>query len=112
VTPSRPSKVQTVDAELSIVIDVDGASHTLFPNLLTGQDTRAVREQTGMSLRRLIECAQDDPDIDVLAALVWIARCQAGETVDVDHVAAQINYQTKFDINQALSAVPGDHPSS
>jgi hypothetical protein len=112
VTATRPARATAADAELSIVIDSDGVSHTLFPNLLTGQDTRAIREQTGMSLRRLIEYAQDDPDIDVLAALVWIARCQAGETVDLAHVAAQINYQTKFDINQAASAVPGDHPSS
>jgi hypothetical protein len=106
-----PGRIHSPGAnELSVKITIDGDAYTLYPNLLTADGVRAVREQTGSSVRKLITMAEDDPDIDIIAALVWVARCQAGDDVDFATVAAAISYETKLDIEELETEMDADHP--
>lgn len=106
-----PGRVHDAGAdEATVTLSLDGVQHVLYPNLLTAQDLGAVRGQVGMSLRKLIECAQDDPDLDIIAALIWVARCQGGESVTFDEVAAGITYQSKLDVAESSEPVSADHP--
>lgn len=108
-----PGRVSSAGAdEHSIVFQIDGADFTLYPNLVDSAGARAVREQTGMSYRKVLANLEDDPDIDLVAVLVWVARCQAGEKINFDEVAAGIDYTSKIDVQTAEQPVGDDHPLS
>lgn len=112
-TAPTPGRVNASGPDtFSITVIVDGVRHTLYPDLITGADAAAVREQCGYSVRKLVTLAQDDPDIDILAKLVWIARCQAGDRCDLAEVAAAISYRSDIDVDAGETAIPDDHPSS
>lgn len=86
-----------------VAISVDGVTYTLRVDELSALDTRALRSETGHSLRKVLVAAQEDPDIDVIAALVWLARRQKGETVSFELVAEGIGYSSTIE-----SAEPED----
>lgn len=85
--------------QASFTVHVDDVRYTLHPSRLGPADALACREQIGMSLRKIMEQAQADPDIDVLAAIVWLARRQAGER-NLKFAAAceKISYNSKIDV--------------
>lgn len=89
---------------------IDGGDFTLYPNLVDSAGARAVREQTGMSYRKVLANLEDDPDIDLVAVLVWVARCQAGEKINFDEVAASIDYNSKIDVQTSDAPLEVDHP--
>jgi hypothetical protein len=107
-TPGRVGSSGT--DELTITITVDGDPVVVYPNLLTAKDIAAIRAQSGMSVRKLVELAQEDPDVDVIAALVWIGRCQAGEQASLSEVSQGITYQSKLDLDSSNAPVGVDHP--
>lgn len=95
--PPRPTPKATADS--SIIITVDGTAYELRPNEINALDSQACRRETGMSVRALLATAQDDPDIDTIAALVWLARRQAGEpSLAFETIAATISYGSSFDL--------------
>ena len=93
--------------ETVVNVYVDGVRHTLRPSQLGPLDALACREQVGMSLRKIMQHAQDDPDIDGLAAIVWLARRQAGERkLLFADVATAISYDSQID--DGSDDTPGD----
>lgn len=59
-----------------------------------------LRRATGYSVEGLLQSARagGGADIDVVAALVWLARVQAGEdNLTFEQVAQKITYATKLD---------------
>ncbi len=83
----------------ALTIDVNGKRYTMRTSEMTARDSALLRKQTGMSARLLLAAAAKDPDLDVVAAIVWLARRQAGEAdVTFDEVAAEIGYD--LDIQQ------------
>ena len=96
--PPRPQPKQ--DAETVITIVVDGATYALRTNELSALDTQALRRETGQSVRALLQMAQDDPDLDVIAGLVWLARRQAGDAVAWADVAATISYAAELNLGE------------
>jgi hypothetical protein len=110
-TAPTPGRVSDAGPdELSVMITLDGTKHAVYPNLLTAKDIAAVRAQAGMSVRKLVELAGDDPDIDVIAALVWVARCQAGEKVSLSDVSDGITYESKLEVAEQEAPLDDDHP--
>lgn len=95
--PPRPTKKKSAD-EFVIVVIADGKRYALRPNEIPAVDSAACRRATGMSARGLLEASRTDPDIDTMAALIWLARRQAGEPyLAFEDVAASITYETTFD---------------
>jgi hypothetical protein len=86
-----------MDERPHITVSVDGVKYSLFPQELSARDTTDVRRATGMSFRFLMEAAGKDPDLDVVAAVVWLARRQAGESVTFDEVANAIGYDANIE---------------
>jgi hypothetical protein len=57
---------------------IDGVRYTLRPGQITGEDFRLFRSDTGQPLQ-IFDAATSTMGIDTLAAMIWIARRQAGE---------------------------------
>lgn len=57
---------------------IEGIRYTLRPGQITGEDFRAYRKVTGQNLP-IFTATETEVGLDVLAAMVWIARRQAGE---------------------------------
>lgn len=81
------------DAE--ITIRLDGSAYTLRAGEVNALDASMLRRATGLSVQGLFSAAATDPDIDVIAAVVWMARRQAGETTLMyETVARQVTYDS------------------
>lgn len=83
----------------ALVFTVDGKRHELNLEEITGRDAKEFRTTTGTAFRRAVTMfvtAPDDVDIDIIAGIIWLARRQAGETVDYDAVLESVNYGTDF----------------
>lgn len=83
--------------DVAITITVDGVSSVFRPSEVSALHAGELRKATGMSLSGVLTAATADPDLDVLAALVWLARRQAGEAVTYAEVAGGITYGSKIE---------------
>lgn len=104
---------QDAALDLGLTLTLDGEDYTIRTGDLTALDARELRRQVGMSLPQLIAGALSDAtDIDILAAIIWLARFVNGErTVTYEDVAGEIGYDVldKFDVKQVNS--PEDESS-
>lgn len=76
---------------------LDGVKYPFRLAEVTARDSGALRKACGISLRAAVAALKDDPDIDIIAALVWLSRRQNGEpNVSYDEVAEAIGYDTEF----------------
>lgn len=80
-----------------IRITLDGVAYTVHIGEVSALDSAALRRATGMSMAGLLKAIGPDPDIDIVAALVWLARRQDGETgLSYEEVAAAITYESEM----------------
>lgn len=110
-TPARPKLARKVtpkdeanrDAALNegIKLTLDGESFVLRVGDITPALAREIRKETGRSFNRLMADVTEDPDIDVIAEAIWVARRIAGDNVRLDDIA--VSYELilgdKFDIS-------------
>lgn len=82
-----------------VVLKVDGVEYVFRPQEATATFVGELRRATGMSLSALLRAAGTDPDLDVLAALVWGARRQRGENVDYSEVADALGYGNDYEFS-------------
>lgn len=81
-------------------VTLDGEDHYLRMGEVTAIDTGELRRQTGFGLRHLGYALLADPDIDIVAAVVWLCRRQAGErALALETVAGAITYDTEIAID-------------
>lgn len=108
-TPSRPplarkhtprTKKKADDAmNVGLTISVDGVEYTVRQGDMSSMDTMALRRETGFSFMGLLRAFQSDPDIDLVAALVWLARRIDGEALlSYADVASEIGYDVDLDV--------------
>jgi hypothetical protein len=61
-----------------------------------------LRRETGFSFRGLMQAAAKDPDVDIIAALVWLARRIDGERLlSYEDVASEIGYDVDVELVEA-----------
>lgn len=72
--------------EQGLRITIDGEAYEVRLGDVTSTVTRELRRATGMSFNQVINLVQTDPDSDVIAAFIWIARRLNGEQIEVDDV--------------------------
>jgi hypothetical protein len=105
--PDQPAP-SIADAELAI--SVNGTVHHFRLADATAIDARDCRRATGLGLPSLLASAAENPDIDIVAAIVWLARRQAGDrAVTFERVAKDIGYDA--DISVADDEGDDDSPS-
>jgi hypothetical protein len=106
-------QVANEDAALDagLKITVDGTVYVIRLGDLPGTLVGEFRRQVGMSVRAAFELCANDPDLDVLAGMVWLGRRQAGEAVSYAEVASAITYGSALDVEEPAAEEPeGEAP--
>lgn len=97
--------------EMHIRVKLEDTVYDFYPMRLTPLDVSAMRRETGFTMPKLFEAVQAEPDIDVLAVLVWLARRTAGERMlKFETVANTITYESQFDFIEDEDATGTDLP--
>lgn len=95
----KSKKARQDELDMGVSVNVDGTVYTVTQGEMTSQLVMHLRRETGYSFRGLLVAAAKDPDIDVVAALVWLARRQSGELLlSFDEVAEDIGYDSDIDL--------------
>lgn len=99
-TKSEAKREDGLNQGLSI--SVDGRKYTVRAGDITGLDSAALRRETGMSFMGLMKAMQTDPDVDLIAALMWLSRRIEGEKLlTYEEVAAEVGYDVDIDLADA-----------
>ena len=108
-TTRSSEKARKDELDLGVSVIVDGTTYTVRQGDLTSMDTMNLRRETGFSFRGLMMAAAKDPDIDIIAALVWLSRRIDGELMlSYEDVARDIGYDV--DVELAEAAPEDDRP--
>ena len=87
------------ELDQGLTVSVDGKQYSVRAGDLTSMDTMALRRETGFSFIGLMRAVQTDPDIDLIAALVWLSRRIDGERMlSYESVASEIDYDVEVDV--------------
>lgn len=93
-----PRKPDQEEGTGRIVIKVDGVEYPLRVDEITAADAGALRQSTGLSVRAVTQAAEVDPDIDIIAALVFLSRRQNGaKSLAYAAVADAISYRSTIE---------------
>ena len=99
VTPRDRQRKHSELAGPSLAITVDGVTYAIREGDLSASDVSALRREIGMSFRAVLKAATTDPDIDVIAAIVWLARRAEGENLlSFSEVADEIGYDVDVQV--------------
>ena len=106
LAPKPGASRRARSAPADVTIKVDGSEYPVWLSELSALDSAALRAETGFSVRAVLAAASDDPDLDVVAAIVWLSRRQAGDPVSFAEVAAGIGYDAEFDTVTSVEESP------
>lgn len=96
-TKEQKAKQQALDEGLAI--GVNGARYEVRFGDLTAMDVSALRRETGYSWQGLLTAANEQPDIDVVAVIVWLHRRLAGEKLlPFEAVANELDYSMDVEL--------------
>lgn len=79
-------------------IELDGRTYVVRESDISPHDIRALRSETGFSWAGLGRELQKDPDLDLIAALIWLARRIEGDEVDYDTLLDELSYDSDMKI--------------
>jgi hypothetical protein len=109
-TAPRPGVGRRKDAEqVKMVVNLDDETYVLHPAEVNAKQSGMLRRQAGMTLGGLMDAANEDPDLDVVAMLVWLARLQRGDEVTYDEVAEAITFESDIALGDDA---PAEDPHS
>lgn len=94
------------NGEDAVVITVNGDRYPLRFSALSIKDVRECRKTTGMSPQGVVRALNDDPDIDLIATMMWLSLRQQGEPVTYDEVCSGLDYSAELEVETKLK--PGD----
>lgn len=90
-------------------IDWNGRTYIVRESDLTGRDIAALRRETGFAgWLGLTAETQRGFDLDVLAALIWLARRADGETVTYESVLDEMSYDAELQIGVENKRTPAE----
>lgn len=96
---ARAKQRTVADRGPGVTIMVDGRTYSVFAKDLSALDTAALRRELGLSFRGLLEAGNTDPDIDLLAGVMWLSRRVAGESsLTYAEVASAFTYDTEVEL--------------
>lgn len=94
-TAPRPGASSRAEAEQATAsFKVNGETYTFRFNDITAKLVSECRKTTGFTPVQLFSAVSDRAlqDLDVVAALIWVARRQAGDAVDYDALLEEVTY--------------------
>lgn len=111
--PTRKNRTQKKPESPGMQIEVDGRTYVVRESDLSPRDIAALRRETGFAgWVGLMQESQRGFDLDVLAALVWLARRLDGDTVGYETVLDEMSYEADLNVSvedkRKPKAVEGD----
>lgn len=82
-------------------ITFEGREYAVRVGDLTAPVARRLRREAGCSFNSLLQELASDPDIDSVAAVVWLSRVLSGEDIDLEDVAVDYGSLDDLDISVA-----------
>ena len=100
--------------DAGVRMTVDGTPHTVRMGDVTPALARELRRETGMGFTRFMDTIATEPDVDLVATFVWLARRINGEHVDLDDVGVTYHslLDEGFDVELAESSEVDDSPEA
>lgn len=89
--------------ELKLKITMNGQVDEIRFNDFTGLDARAFRQQVGVSL---VDAFMGNPDVDILAGLVWLHRRKTKPRLSYEDVAGEFTYNDLIESRQLAEDTP------
>lgn len=89
-------------------VSCDGTTYDIDFTDLTAIDAKDFRREVGIPLMSVLS-NQEQPDLDVIAGLIWLARRKGEPTLTFTEVATAINWSSDVDLletQQAEAATP------
>ena len=87
--------------EEGVKISYEGEEYVVKLGDISAQVARRFRRDVGCSVQAAMNELSTDPDIDSVAALVWLARLLRGEDVELDDVAMTYGDLDEIEVEQA-----------
>lgn len=87
---TKDARQEALDSGMKITIE--GESYEVRMGDITPSIAREVRQEFGFGPQRFIATLASDPDVDLLAGFIWLARRIRGEYVDLDTVMGGVSY--------------------
>lgn len=91
-TPASEKKRNSM-LDTGIQITYLGKVYSVRAGDLTAVDAQALRKELGVSFMGLIRALHDDPDIDLVAGVMWLSRRVKGDHIPYEMVAAELGYE-------------------
>lgn len=83
---------RTAGLEQGMTITVDGEAYTVRLGDVSPTLGREVRRIYGVGVRGFFGQLAHDPDLDLVAGFIWMARRIRGEYVELEDVESQLTY--------------------
>lgn len=116
-TPDRPSLTkkstrssrENEDSYLDTGVEffIDGKHYKITVGDLSALDARELRRQVGLTFHQILrEVFSDDGDLDMIAAVIWLARYVNGDERDLTYaeVAGDLGYDVLEKIREGAAA--------
>lgn len=102
---------RTSGLDKGVRITLDGVPYEVRAGDLTAVHTRLLRKEAGYGFARLLDLLEEDPDLDVIGTLVWLARTLNGDRVTIDEVLADIGYEDLdgMEVEELTEPAPEDN---
>lgn len=95
-----------------VQITFEGQHYSVRIGDLTAPIARRLRREAGCSFNSLMQELASDPDIDSVAAVIWLSRVTKGEDVDLDDVLVDYSQLDDLDISVAGAEEGDDSPEA
>lgn len=89
-------------AENKVTITVDGTAYTFYPERITAEIARQVRQASGMSVLRAVQSFESDPDIDVVAVVCYAAALQQNMKVEFASIEQSLSYGSEITVDAGV----------
>lgn len=111
-TRSTDAKAEA-ELDSGLRISLDGDVFEVRLGDINSALTRELRQKSGMGFNQLMHLAASDPDTDIIAAFVWVARRLRGEDVEFDDVVVTYSQLLDdFDIDMPGKREDADSPEA
>lgn len=107
-TAAQRRQARAKNGSPTVRITLDDQEWIIDPVALTEEisalEALQVRRLTGQSLNQFLTELGNDPDVDTLAVMVWLARREMEPGLELEEVMGEITLGSKFDAEE----IPAD----
>lgn len=86
-------------------VTVDGTVYEVRMGDLSGIHAKMLRAELGLSFIGLMEALRKDPDLDLIAGVVWLRKLVDGHPVPFESIASTLGYDQVDELFESLQPI-------